>query len=98
MDRLYFAEELSERYRVSVRKAREIMRTMPSIRIGNKRAISEGRLMAWEKEQADALLEGPTRKGMKLRTKPARVVHLEEMRCPTRRELREMEARTKAAR
>lgn len=98
MENLYFAEEIAARYRVNLRKAREILRTMPSIRIGNKRAISEGRLVAWEQEQADALLEGPSKKGMKLRTKPQRVVHLEEMRCPTRRELREMEARTKAAR
>ena len=98
MDNLLFTEDVAARYRISERKAREMMQRMPCIRIGARRAITETRLAAWEQAEADRLLEGPARRGRKPKPRTAPVVHLSEMRCPTRRELREMEAKARAAR
>lgn len=96
MDKLLFAEDLAERYRVSERKARELLREMPAIRIGARRAVTEAALRAWEMEKTQQ--PATVKRGRKAKTRTVPVVHLSEMRCPTRKELREMEARTKAAR
>lgn len=97
MERLMFAEDLAERYRVSERKARELLREMPAIRIGARRAVSESALRAWEAERTQQPAAAAKR-GRKPAKRSVPVVHLSEMRCPTRKELREMEARARVAR
>ena len=96
MDNLLFAEDLAARYRVSERKARELLKEMPAIRIGARRAVSESTLKAWEMEKTQQ--PAAVKRGRKPAKRTAPVVHLSEMRCPTRRELREMEAKARVAR
>lgn len=87
MEKLYFADDLAERYKVSVRKAKELLRTMPAMKIGARMAVAETALAAWERERTRAQAATPKR-GRKPKAQP--IVRLEEMRCPTRRELREL--------
>ena len=57
MDRLLFADDIAERYRVTKRKALEMMQAMPTINLGTdkrrKLAVSEAALEAWERERME---------------------------------------------
>jgi hypothetical protein len=49
---LMFVQEVADRYHVQVRTARKIMNEAGAFKVGGKLAISTGRLLAWEDEEA----------------------------------------------
>ena len=87
MGGLLFAEDLAERYRVSVRVAREMMLTMPSINLGTdkrkKLAVPEAALEAWERERME-IRAGYQRKGQRPRMRVMRPTGTEGLVCPKR--------------
>lgn len=87
MGGLLFAEDLAERYRVSVRRARELMMAMPAINLGTdkrkKLAVPEAALEAWERERTE-IRGGYQPKGQRPRMRVHRAAAGGELICPPR--------------
>jgi hypothetical protein len=87
MDRLLFADDIAERYRVTKRKALEMMQAMPTINLGTdkrrKLAVPEAALEAWERERME-IRAGYQRKGQRPRMRVIRPTGTDGLVCPKR--------------
>lgn len=87
MGGILFAEDLAERYRVSVRKAKEMLLSMPALNVGTDKrkrlAVSEAALEAWERERSE-VRGGYMPAGQRPRIRMATPTGTEGLVCPKR--------------